>query len=96
MLYNILSWVVFVLVLVGLIVLYWYLQPRKLPPNPEMDCEGSPSANRRSLDAGLHRLRLHLYQGFYGGRGMTYFRREISDAEKERQAQQGRFDDSAE
>ncbi|MGZ3582949.1 MAG: hypothetical protein ACXWQR_05135 [Ktedonobacterales bacterium] len=96
MLYNILTYVGFGIVLVGLLALLWYLQPRKLPSNPEMDGEGSSSANRRGVDAGLHRLRLHLYGGFYGGRGMTYFRRDVSDTEKERQAQLGRFDDSGE
>lgn len=92
MLYNILIWVGFGIVLVGLLVLYWYLQPRKVPPNAETDGQESPSANRRGLDAGLQRLRMHLY----GGRSMAYWRRDVSDAEKERQAQLGRFDDSGE
>lgn len=89
MLYNILGYVVFGLVLVGLIVLYWYLQPRKLPPNPETDSELRPSSDRTRQQAGFNRMRLY----FFGRNASILPRREISDTEMERQAQLSRSDD---
>ena len=90
MLYNIGGYVVFGLVLVGLIVLYWYLQPRKLPPNPETDSELRPSSNRTRQEAGLNRMRLY----FFGRYPAILPRREISDTEKERQSQLSRSEEN--
>lgn len=92
MLYNILTWVVAGLVLVGLLLLLWYLQPRKLPANPETDGDLRPSSDRARQDASFNRMRFY----FFGKNYSVIPRREISEAEKERQAQLGRFDDSDE
>lgn len=89
MLYNILTYVVFGIVLVGLLVLLWYLQPRKLPANPETDGDLRPPSDRARQDAYLYRVRMSLF-----GKRIMSFPSPIEDAaEKERQAQLGRSED---
>ncbi|MGZ3715647.1 MAG: hypothetical protein ACXVA4_09525 [Ktedonobacterales bacterium] len=92
MLYNILTYVGFGIVLVGLLALLWYLQPRKLPSNPESDSDLRPPPDRTRQDAYLYRV-----QPTDFGRNFRPAPNPIEDAaEKERQAQLGRFYDSVE
>lgn len=88
MLYYILTYVVAGLVLVGLIALLWYLQPRKLPSNPETDGDLRPSSDRTRQDMSLYRMTMSLF----GRRGMSAPDPMEDAAEKERQAQLGRFE----
>ncbi|HEX8033223.1 MAG TPA: hypothetical protein VF510_05215 [Ktedonobacterales bacterium] len=90
MLYNILTYVGFGIVLVGLLALLWYLQPRKLSSNPESDGDLRLPSDRARQDAYLYRMQTTDF-----GRGFRSAPTPIEDpAEKERQAQLGRFDDS--
>ena len=84
---DVIEYAGFGILLVAAIVALWYLQPRKLPPNPETDGDLRPSSDRNLQDAALDRMRVRLRAK---GGSFPFFaesRYEDVNTERERQLQ---------
>ncbi len=76
------------IVFVGGVVLLWYLQPPRLPANPETDGDIRPPSERARTDISIARVLLNP-KGEY----IMPPRPEISGEERDRQALLGRSED---
>lgn len=84
---DIIEYAGFGILLVAAVVAIWYLQPRKIPSNPETDGEPRPSSDRARQDASLDLTGARL--GAKGG-SIPFFavsRYEDVNTERERQLQ---------